>query len=46
VRATEITRALVREYFDQELSGQPSALLAGETRVPEVTVAKFRRAPL
>jgi pimeloyl-ACP methyl ester carboxylesterase len=46
VRATEITRAIVREYFDQELRGQPSALLAGDQRVPELTVAKFHRDPL
>jgi predicted dienelactone hydrolase len=45
-RAAEITRAIVREYFDQELRGQPSALLAGDRRVPELTVAKFRRDPL
>jgi hypothetical protein len=38
--------AFVRESFDQEVRGQPSALLAGDRRVPELTVAKFRRDPL
>ena len=34
------------EYFDQELNGRPSAILAGSTRLPEVTVAQLRRRPL
>ena len=38
-RATSITRAIVREYFDQELLGRRSPLLAGKTTFPEVTIA-------
>jgi dienelactone hydrolase len=37
-RAAEITRTIVREYFDQELMGKRSGLLAGERRFPEVSV--------
>jgi len=37
-RATEITRAIVRQYFDQELLGRRSALLAGTQTFPEVSV--------
>ncbi|HEX3531922.1 MAG TPA: hypothetical protein VH988_33100 [Thermoanaerobaculia bacterium] len=37
-RAVEITRTIVREYFDQELLGRRSALLAGTSSLPEVTV--------
>lgn len=37
-RAVEITRAIVRQYFDQELLGRRSALLAGKPVFPEVTV--------
>jgi predicted dienelactone hydrolase len=36
-RATEITRAIVREFFDQELLGRPSTLLKGASRFPEVS---------
>jgi len=43
VRASEITAAIVRQYFDQELLGQPSPLLAGKPAFPEVTVTTFRR---
>lgn len=41
-RAAEVTRIIVREYFDQELRGRRSPLLAGENSIPEVavTVAK------
>ena len=37
-RATEITSVIVRQYFDQELSGERSVLLAGTPLFPEVTV--------
>jgi pimeloyl-ACP methyl ester carboxylesterase len=33
-----ITRRLVREFFDQELRGRPSAVLAGKERLPDVTI--------
>lgn len=38
LRITEITRRLVREYFDQTLLGKRSALLAGTAAFPEATV--------
>ncbi len=37
-RAVAITRAVVREYFDQQLLGRKSKLLAGKPTYPEVTV--------
>ena len=37
-RASEITRTIVRQYFDQELSGQRSPLLSGASLFPELTV--------
>jgi dienelactone hydrolase len=37
-RASEISNAIVRQYFDQELLGQRSSLLAGTPLFPEVTV--------
>jgi predicted dienelactone hydrolase len=40
-RATEITRTIVLQYFDQELRGKPSPLLAGKETFPEVTVRSF-----
>ncbi|HEY9421021.1 MAG TPA: hypothetical protein VIW92_06385, partial [Thermoanaerobaculia bacterium] len=40
-RATEITRAIVRQYFDQELLGRPSPLLTGKAALPEVTVRRL-----
>jgi dienelactone hydrolase len=40
-RAGEITSAIVREYFDQELLGQRSPLLAGAALFPEVAVRTF-----
>jgi len=43
VRASEITAAIVRQYFEQELLGQRSPLLAGKPAFPEVTVTTFRR---
>jgi hypothetical protein len=45
-RAAEITRTIVREYFDQELQGKSSPLLTGARRFPEVTVTlPARRTP-
>jgi hypothetical protein len=41
-RAAYVTRAIVREYFDQELRGRPSPLLAGRTPMPDVTVKKIK----
>jgi predicted dienelactone hydrolase len=43
-RTVEITRTIVRQYFDQELLGRPSPLLAGKTALPEVTVKMFPEA--
>jgi dienelactone hydrolase len=43
-RAVEITRTIVRQYFDQELLGKPSPLLAGKETLPEVTVRSFPQA--
>jgi dienelactone hydrolase len=40
-RVNEITRVVVREYFDQELLGQRSTLLAGTPLFPEVRVRTF-----
>jgi len=40
-RATEITRTIVLQYFDRELRGKPSPLLAGKQTLPEVTVRSF-----
>src|SRR3954454_6972772 len=37
-RAVGITRPVVREYFDQQLLGRKSELLAGKPVYPEVTV--------
>jgi predicted dienelactone hydrolase len=39
-RATEITRTIVRQYFDQALLGRKSPLLAGDRSFPEVTVSQ------
>jgi hypothetical protein len=39
-RATAITRTIVREYFDQEMRGRRSPLLAGTASLPEVTVVR------
>jgi dienelactone hydrolase len=36
-RAAEITAAIVQQYFDQELAGKRSPLLAGTQSYPEVT---------
>ena len=40
VRAVAITREIVAQYFDQELRGRRSALLAGERLFPEVDVRR------
>jgi len=40
-RAIEITRAIVRQYFDQELLGRPSPLLTKKETFPEVTVTVY-----
>jgi dienelactone hydrolase len=37
-RAVQITATVVREYFDQQLRGRTSELLAGTSPFPEVTV--------
>ena len=37
-RAAEVTRLVVRQYFDQELRGAPSPLLKGTQRFPDVHV--------
>lgn len=42
-RASEITRTIVRQYFDQELRARPSPVLAGKETLPEVTVGTFCR---
>ena len=36
--AVDATRAIVRQYFDQELLGQRSPMLSGSAPFPEVTV--------
>jgi predicted dienelactone hydrolase len=41
-RAVEVTRLIVREYFDQELRKKPSALLAGTSRVVGVQARRVR----
>ena len=43
-RAVEISRAIARQFFDQELRGKPSPLLAGKETFSEVTVRSFQRA--
>ncbi len=43
-RAIAVTREIVREYFDQELQGRSSPLLAGKSASPELTVRTFRHA--
>jgi len=46
-RAVELTRLIVRQYFDQELRGVPSPLLEGTMRLPDARVRKptLTRAP-
>jgi len=41
-RAAYVTRQIVREYFDQELRGRRSALLAGDAPMPDVTVKRAK----
>jgi predicted dienelactone hydrolase len=41
-RSTAITRRIVREFFDQELRGRRSPLLAGEPVFTEVTARRVR----
>lgn len=43
-RTNEITRAIVRGYFDQTLLGRRSSLLAGKAVYPEVKVRTVARA--
>ncbi len=40
-RTNEITRVIVRQFFDQELLGQRSPLLAGKASYPEVRVRRL-----
>lgn len=42
-RAAEVTRAIVGEFFGQEILGQKSGLLAGERQWDGVTVAQVRK---
>jgi hypothetical protein len=42
-RAAELTRLIVREYFGEQILGRRSALLAGQTRPPELRVAELRK---
>lgn len=42
-RAAEITRAVVREFFAQEILNQPSALLSGQRQLAGVTVSEIRK---
>jgi dienelactone hydrolase len=44
-RVGEITRVIVREYFDQELVGRRSTLLSGTPRFPEVIVRRVAAPP-
>jgi len=39
--AVDVTRTLVREFFDQELRGRPSPLLAGERRLTGVNARRM-----
>jgi pimeloyl-ACP methyl ester carboxylesterase len=41
-RASEITRVIVRRYFDQELLGQRATLPAGMSPFPEVAIRTIR----
>jgi predicted dienelactone hydrolase len=44
IRATAITRQLVREYFDQELRGRPSPLLGRSAALPGVEITELSAA--
>jgi predicted dienelactone hydrolase len=41
-RAAELTRRIVREYFDQELRAKPSPLLSGKIDLPDVHVRNVK----
>jgi hypothetical protein len=41
-RAAELTRLIVREYFDYELRGKDSPLLNGTQLVPDLRVRRVR----
>jgi hypothetical protein len=41
-RAAELTRRIVREYFDQELRAKPSPLLSGKIELPDVHVRNVK----
>jgi hypothetical protein len=45
VRAAEVTRRIVREYFEQELTGKPSRLLDGTMKLPDIRVGRLRPPP-
>jgi predicted dienelactone hydrolase len=45
VRANAITTEIVRQYFDQELLGRRSTLLAGTSSFPEVKVVSVKPLP-
>jgi alpha-beta hydrolase superfamily lysophospholipase len=45
VRASAITAEIVRQYFDQELLGRRSTLLAGTSSFPEVKVISVKPLP-
>jgi len=40
-RAVDVTRTLVREFFDQELRGRPSPVLAGDRRLTGVNARRM-----
>ena len=42
LRAGELTRLIVREYFDQELRGRRSPLLRGTIKIPELSARRVR----
>ena len=42
-RATEITRAVVRHYFDEQLMGRRAALATVLARFPDVTLKTMTR---
>ena len=41
-RAAAVTRTVVREYFGQEILGQASPLLSGQTQWAGVSVTQLR----
>jgi len=42
MRAVEVTSTIVREFFDQELLGRRSPLLAGTSVLPDIVVRGIR----